>query len=72
LGKTACESLTDPAFDEQDSLRESWGQCDNLGSVALFSGAFFAIGYGFQALIARHRRAIVGAKFYQRHPELNP
>jgi hypothetical protein len=32
----------------------------------------FAIGYGFQALIARHRRAIARAKFYQRHPELNP
>ena len=41
LGKTACESLTDPVFEEQDSSRESWGQCDDLGSVALFSGAFW-------------------------------
>jgi hypothetical protein len=32
----------------------------------------FAIGYGFQTLAARHRRAIARAKFYQRHPELNP
>jgi hypothetical protein len=41
LGKTARESLTDPVFEEQDSSRESWGQCDDLGSVALSSGAFW-------------------------------
>jgi hypothetical protein len=32
----------------------------------------FAVGCGFRELIARHRRALARAKFYQRHPEHSP